>query len=75
MNNKTIIEFSFHIRHLKNYGDLGRCYPPWPIASSDNTLLNLYKSSDDMKAEFNNNRYLQTKGHCIHRVHTHLESP
>ena len=39
---------------MKNYGDLGGCYPPRPTASTDNTLLNLHNSSYDMKAEFNN---------------------
>ena len=24
---------------MKNYGDLRECYPPWPTASTDNTLL------------------------------------
>ena len=36
MNNKTIIEFGFCI--MKNYGDLGGCYPPQPMTSTDNTL-------------------------------------
>ena len=39
---------------MKNYGDLGGCYPPRPTASTDNTLLNLHNSSYDTKAEFNN---------------------
>ena len=30
---------------MKNYGDLGECYPPWPTASTDNTLLDLLNSS------------------------------
>ena len=38
MNNKTINEFGFRI--MKNYGDLGGCYPP-------NTLLDLHNSSKD----------------------------
>ena len=33
--------------HLKNYWDWGRCY-------NDNTPRDLYNSSDDMKADFNN---------------------
>ena len=28
MNNNTIIEFGFRIIIMKNYGDLGGCYPP-----------------------------------------------
>ena len=32
---------------MKNYGDLGGCYPPRPKASTDNTLLDLYDSSQD----------------------------
>ena len=39
---------------MKNNGDLGGCYPPWPTASMDNTLLDLHNSSYDTKAEFNN---------------------
>ena len=29
---------------MKNYGDLGGCYPPRPTASTDNTLLDLHNS-------------------------------
>ena len=32
---------------MKNYGDLGGCYPPRPTASTDNTLLDLHNSSKD----------------------------
>ena len=39
---------------MKNYGDLGGCYPPRPTASTDNTLLDLHNSSYDTKAEFIN---------------------
>ena len=39
---------------MKNYGDLGGCYPPRPTVSTDNTLLDLHNSSYDTKAEFNN---------------------
>ena len=49
MNNKTIIEFSFHI--YETYGDLGGCYPPRTTALTDNTLLNLHNSSQDTHAE------------------------
>ena len=34
---------------MKNYGDLGGCYPPRPTASTDNNLLDLYNSSYDTK--------------------------
>ena len=27
---------------MKNYGDLGGCYPPRPTASTDNTLRDLH---------------------------------
>ena len=30
---------------MKNSADLGGCYPPWPSASVDNTLLGLQNSS------------------------------
>ena len=30
---------------MKNYGDLGGCYPPRPKASMDNTLLDVHNSS------------------------------
>ena len=30
---------------MKNYGDLGGCYPPRPTDSTDNTLLHLHNSS------------------------------
>ena len=39
---------------MKNYGDLGGCYPPRPTASTDTTLLDLHNSSYDTKAEVNN---------------------
>ena len=45
MNNKTIIQFGFRI--MKNYGDLGECHPPRPMASTDNTLQDLHNSSQD----------------------------
>ena len=32
---------------MKNYGDLGGCYPPRPTASTHNTLLDLHNSSYD----------------------------
>ena len=32
---------------MKNYEDLGGCYPPRPTASTDNTLLDLHNSSWD----------------------------
>ena len=32
---------------MKNYGDLGGCYPPRPTSSTDNTLLDLHNSSKD----------------------------
>ena len=32
---------------MKNYGDLGGYYPPWPTASTDNSLLDLHNSSND----------------------------
>ena len=30
---------------MKNYADLGGCYPPKPNAEADNTLLDLHNSS------------------------------
>ena len=30
---------------MKNYADLGGCYPPQSSASADNTLLDLHNSS------------------------------
>ena len=39
MNNKAIVE------DTKNSADLGRCYPPRPSASVDNTLLDMQNSS------------------------------
>ena len=30
---------------MKNYADLGGCFPPQPSASADNTLLDLHNSS------------------------------
>ena len=47
MNNKTVIEFGFRQDQMKNYGDLGGCYPPRPTASTNNTLLDLHNSSQD----------------------------
>ena len=53
MNNKTIIEFGVSY-HMKNYGDLGGCYPPRPTASTDNTLLDLLNYSYPTRTEFIN---------------------
>ena len=39
---------------MKNFPDLGGCYPPRSSASADNTLLDLQNSSYPTKAEFNN---------------------
>ena len=39
---------------MKNYGDLGGCYPSSLYAEADNTLRDLQNSSYDTKAEFNN---------------------
>ena len=39
---------------MKNYEDRGGCYPTRPQAEADNTLQDLYNSSYDTKAEFNN---------------------
>ena len=44
MNNKTIIEFDY-LYDVKNYADLGGCYPPRPSASMDSILLDLHNSS------------------------------
>ena len=35
----------FGVRIMKNYGDLGGCYPPRPTTWTDNTLLDLHNSS------------------------------
>ena len=50
---KTASCFEWIIKQLLNsafvsyedYGDLGGCYPPWPTASTDNSLLDLHNSS------------------------------
>ena len=39
---------------MKNCGDRGGCYPSRLWAQVDNTLRDLYNSSYDTKAEFNN---------------------
>ena len=39
---------------MKNYVDLGKCYPPWPTASTDNTLLDLHKFFKRYSASFIN---------------------
>ena len=39
---------------LKNYGDLGGCYPSRPQAEGDNTLRDLHSSSYHTNSEFNN---------------------
>ena len=54
---------------MKNSVDLGGCYPPWPLASVDNTLLDLQNCSYPTKAEFNNcfiiySKYFQTLGNA-----------
>ena len=36
---------------MKNYGDLGGCYPPRPRASTDNALLDLHNSSKDTQPD------------------------
>ena len=35
---------------MKNYADLRKYYPPWPLASADNTFLHLHNSSYDTQA-------------------------
>ena len=42
---------------MKNYGDLGGCYPPRPTASTDNTLLDLHNSSLDTRPHSLNVKY------------------
>ena len=36
---------------MKNYGDLGGCYPPRPRAPTDNALLDLHNSSKDTQPD------------------------
>ena len=45
---------------MKNSADLGGCYPPPPLTSVDNTLLDLQNSSYPTKAEFNNCKIYKT---------------
>ena len=45
MNNKAIIEIIRLSYDMKNYADLGGCYPSKPKAEADNTLLDLHNSS------------------------------
>ena len=33
---------------MKNYGDLGGCYPPQPTVLTDNTLLDVHNSSQEL---------------------------
>ena len=47
MNDTTILLLNAVSYHLKTYGELGGCYPPRPMTSGDNTLLDLHVSSDD----------------------------
>ena len=39
---------------MKNYGDLGGCYPPRPTASRDNILLDFHNSFLRYSASFIN---------------------
>ena len=39
---------------MKNYRDRGGCYPSRLLAEANNTLRDLYSSSYDTKAEYNN---------------------
>ena len=34
---------------MKNYGDLGGCYPPRPTTSTDNTLLDLHSEKSELE--------------------------
>ena len=50
---------------MKNSAGRGGCYPPWPLASADNTLRDLQNSSYLTKAEFSkcfiiHSKYFQT---------------
>ena len=45
---------------MKNYGDLGGCYPPRPTASTGNTLLDLHNSSYDTQPHSLIFNYLNT---------------
>ena len=33
---------------MKNYGDLGGCYPPRPTVSTDNTLLDMIRKPNSI---------------------------
>ena len=63
MNNKTIIEIRPSYL-MKNYRDLGGCYPPQPTASTDNTLLDLHNSSQDTQPH----SYSASFKHCNYRL-------
>ena len=68
MNIKQLLNLAFVSSEELWRSSVGRCYPPQPTASSDNTLLNLHNSSDDTQLHsviiVN---YLQTKGCCIQK--------
>ena len=49
---------------MKNYGDLGGCYPPRPTASTDNTLLDLHNSSYDTQPHSFTVNYSCTNHRC-----------
>ena len=49
---------------MKNYGDLGGCYPPRPTASTDNTLLDLHNSSEDTQPHSLIVKYTQSGVHA-----------
>ena len=39
INNKSIIEFDFHEYDMKNYADLGGCYPPQLVTPSSICII------------------------------------
>ena len=50
---------------MKNYGDLGGCYLPRPIASMDNTLRDLHNSSQDTQPHSLIVKYCTSTGTCM----------
>ena len=73
MNNKTIIEFGLVLYDMKNYADLGGCYPPQSSASTDDTLLDLHNSSYYTQPHPIIAKYIGEKRHEMHILGTFSE--
>jgi len=56
------------LKDMKNSADLGGCYPPWPSASVENTLLDLRNYSYPTQPHSIIANYSEESRENIHKV-------